>query len=111
MQLKSEHEAFINERNSQVQQYENKVKQKELVLNQQNSELGRKQKEVDSIRDNLKNQLEIVNRKSDEYDKLRNEVITKLEEVAGMTATEAKNQLVENLKAEAKTQAMSISTM
>ncbi|NMB36707.1 MAG: ribonuclease Y [Bacteroidales bacterium] len=107
LQLKSEHEAFINERNSQVQQYENKVKQKELVLNQQNSELGRKQKEVDSIRDNLKNQLEIVNRKSDEYDKLRNEVITKLEEVAGMTATEAKNQLVENLKAEAKTQAMS----
>ena len=107
LQLKSEHEAFINERNAQVQQYENKVKQKELVLNQQNSELGRKQKEVDSIRDNLKTQLDIVNRKSEEYEKMRCEVITKLEEVAEMTATEAKNQLMESMKAEAKTEAMS----
>ncbi len=107
LQLKSEHEAFINERNAQVQQYENKVKQKELVLNQQNSELGRKQKEVDSIRENLKNQLDIVNRKSEEYDKFKNEAITKLEEVAGMTAAEAKNQLIESMRAEAKTEAMS----
>ena len=107
LQLKSEHEAFINERNAQVQQYENKVKQKELVLNQQNSELGRKQKEVDSVRENLKNQLEIVNRKSEEYDKFKNEAITKLEEVAGMTAAEAKNQLIESMRAEAKTEAMS----
>ncbi len=107
LQLKSEHETFINERNAQVQQYENKVKQKELVLNQQNSELGRKQKEVDSIRENLKSQLDIVNRKSEEYDKYKNEVISKLEEVAEMTAAEAKNQLLESMKAEAKTEAMS----
>ncbi|NLB66983.1 MAG: ribonuclease Y [Bacteroidales bacterium] len=107
LQLKSEHETFINERNAQVQQYENKVKQKELVLNQQNSELGRKQKEVDSIRENLKTQLDIVNRKSEEYDKYKNEVINKLEEVAEMTAAEAKNQLIESMKAEAKTEAMS----
>ncbi len=107
LQLKSEHETFINERNAQVQQYENKVKQKELVLNQQNSELGRKQKEVDSIRENLKTQLEIVNRKSEEYDKYKNEVITKLEEVAEMTAADAKNQLIESMRAEAKTEAMS----
>lgn len=107
LQLKSEHETFINERNAQVQQYENKVKQKELVLNQQNSELGRKQKEIDSIRENLKTQLDIVNRKSEEYDKYKNEVINKLEEVAEMTAAEAKNQLIESMKAEAKTEAMS----
>jgi len=107
LQLKSEHETFINERNAQVQQYENKVKQKELILNQQNSELGRKQKEVDSIRENLKSQLDIVNRKSEEYDKYKNEVISKLEEVAEMTAAEAKNQLLESMKAEAKTEAMS----
>jgi ribonuclease Y len=78
-----------------------------LVLNQQNSELGRKQKEVDSIRENLKTQLDIVNRKSEEYDKYKNEVINKLEEVAEMTAAEAKNQLIESMKAEAKTEAMS----
>jgi ribonuclease Y len=107
LQLKSEHEAYINERNAQALQMENKLKQRELSLNQQNSELGRKQKEVDAIRENLKGQMEIVNRKQDEYEKLRGKVIEKLEEVAGMTAADAKNQLVENMKAEARTEAMS----
>ena len=107
LQLKSEHEAYINDRNAQALQLENKLKQRELSLNQQNSEIGRKQKEVDAIRENLKTQMEIVGKKQDEYEKLRGKVIDKLEEVAGMTATEAKNQLVENMKAEARTQAMS----
>ncbi|MBR5018300.1 MAG: ribonuclease Y [Bacteroidales bacterium] len=107
LQLKSEHEAYINERNAQALQLENKLKQRELNLNQQNAEVGRKQKEVDAIRENLKNQMEIVGKKQDEYEKLRGKVIEKLEEVAGMTAAEAKNQLVENMKAEARTEAMS----
>ena len=107
LQLKSEHEAYINERNAQALQLENKLKQRELGLNQQNSEIGRKQKEVDAIRENLKTQMEIVGKKQEEYEKLRGKVIEKLEEVAGMTASEAKNQLVENMKAEARTEAMS----
>ena len=36
LQLKSEHEAYINERNAQALQLENKLKQRELTLNQQN---------------------------------------------------------------------------
>ena len=107
LQLKSEHEAYINDRNAQALQLENKLKQRELTLNQQNAELGRKQKEAESIRENLKTQMEIVGKKQEEYEKLRGKVIEKLEEVAGMTAVEAKNQLVENMKAEARTQAMS----
>ena len=67
LQLKSEHEAYINERNAQALQLENKLKQREISLNQQNSELGRKQKEVEALRENLKNQMEIVGRKQEEY--------------------------------------------
>ncbi|MBR6423682.1 MAG: ribonuclease Y [Bacteroidales bacterium] len=107
LQLKSEHEAYINERNAQALQLENKLKQRELTLNQQNADMGRKQKEVDAMRENLKNQIEVANKKGEEYEKLRGQVIEKLEEVAGMTASEAKNQLVENMKAEARTEAMS----
>ncbi len=107
LQLKSEHEAYINERNAQALQLENKLKQRELTLNQQNADLGRKQKEVESMRENLKSQIEVANKKGEEYEKLRGKVIEKLEEVAGMTASEAKNQLVENMKAEARTEAMS----
>ncbi|MCR5709568.1 MAG: ribonuclease Y [Bacteroidales bacterium] len=107
LQLKSEHEAYINDRNAQALQLENKLKQRELSLNQQNSELGRRQKEVEALRENFKAQAEVAVRKQEEYEKLRGKVIEKLEEVAGMTASEAKNQLVENMKAEARTEAMS----
>ena len=107
LQLKSEHETMVNEKKSQLQQMENKLKQRELQLNQQGSELGRKQKELESEKENVKTASEAANKKMEEYEKLRSQVITKLEEVAGMTADEAKNQLVETMKSEAKTQAMS----
>lgn len=107
LQLKSEHEQQILEKNNVVIQAENRIKQKELIVNQQNSELQKKQKEVDSIRENLKNQLELLDKKSEEYEKLKHEAIQKIENIAGISAVEAKNQLVETMKAEAKTQAMS----
>lgn len=107
LQLKSEHEQQINEKNFQIQQFENKLKQREMQLNQQSSEIQKKQKEADSIRENLKAQLEVVNKKSEEYEKLRVQAIEKIESIAGMSAAEAKEQLVESMKAEARTQAMS----
>ena len=107
LQLKSEHERFINEKNSQLQQAENRLKQKELSLNQQSSELGKKNKEIEALRENLRNQTELVNKKSEEYDKLRNDVIVQIETLAGMSAAEAKNQLIESMKDEARTEALS----
>lgn len=107
LKLKSEHEHYINEKNAQIQQTENKLKQREMQLNQQNSEIQRKTKEADTIRENLKAQLEVVNRKSDEYDKLHKEAVEKLESMAGLSAAQAKNILMETMKDEAKTEAMS----
>ena len=105
LQLKSEHEQYINEKNKQISDIENRLKQKENSLNQQNADLGRKNKEADAIRDNLKAQVEIATKKTEEYEKLRQEAIKQIETIAGMTAAEAKNQLMENMKAEARTQA------
>ena len=107
LQLKSEHEQFINEKNNQIQQIENKVKQKELIVNQQNSELTKKHGEIEKIKENLNHQLSIVNKKSEEYDKLKQEAIERIEAIAGLTAAEAKAQLVQTMKDEAKTEAMS----
>ena len=107
LQLKSEHEQQILERSNHLIQQEAKFKQRELVLNQQNAEVQKKTREVDAIRDNLKLQQEIVERKGDEYEKLRQEAIQKIENIAGLSAQDAKNQLVETMKSEAKSQAMS----
>ena len=107
LQLKSEHEQHINEKNASILQTENKLKQRELVLNQQNSELQKKQREADSIKENLKTQMDILNKKSEEYEKLRLDAIQQIENIAGMSAQDAKNQLIETMKDEAKTSAMS----
>ena len=107
LQLKSEHEQYINEKNKHINDVENRLKQKENSLNQQNAELGRKNKEADAIRENLKSQVEIATKKSEEYEKLRQDAIRQIEEIAGLTAVEAKNQLMESMKAEARTQAQS----
>ena len=107
LQLKSEHEQYINEKNKHISEVESRLKQKENSLNQQNAELGRKNKEADAIRQNLKNQVEIATKKTEEYENLRQEALRQIEEIAGLTAVEAKNQLMENMKAEARTHAQS----
>ena len=107
LQLKSEHEQYINEKNKHISEVESRLKQKENSLNQQNAELGRKNKEADAIRQNLKNQVEIAAKKTEEYEALRQEALKQIEEIAGLTAVEAKNQLMDSMKAEARTQAQS----
>ena len=107
LQMKAEHEKNVNERNSRIVQAENKIKQRESVLSQKMEELQRKHKEADTIRDSLKTQMELVDRRNDELEKAHRAQVEKLEQMSGMSAEEAKNQLVESLKAEAKTSAMS----
>ena len=105
LQLKSEHDDYINNKNKQIQDKENALHQKESQLGQQASELGRKQHEIDSARGQVKAQMEKLSRSQEECDRLTAQVNKQLETVAGMTASEAKAMLVENLKAEARTEA------
>ncbi|HOK51541.1 MAG: ribonuclease Y [Bacteroidales bacterium] len=107
LQLKAEHEKMINERNAKILQAENRIRQKEQILTQKLEEVQKQKKEVDVIRENLTAQTELVEKKKEELDRLRRQQIEQLEVISGLTAEEAKNQLVESLKEEAKTQAMS----
>jgi len=107
LQLKSDHEQQILERSNQVIQQENRLKQRELVLNQQTSELQKKNKEVETAKDYFKVQTEHLEKKHEEYEKLRQEAIQKIENIAGLSASEAKNQLIETMRSEAKSEAMS----
>jgi len=107
LQLKAEHEKEMNERSSKLVVAENKFKQKELALNQKLEETQRKGKEVDLIRENLQVQMELVEKRSEELDKMHKQQVEQLEAISGLSAEEAKEQLIESLKAEAKTEAMS----
>jgi ribonucrease Y len=107
LELKTEHEKLINEKNSRLAAGENKFRQKELALNQKFEEIQRNKKDVDAIKENLNLQLEVIEKKHEELDKLHKQQVEQLEAISGLTADEAKGQLLESLKAEAKTEAMS----
>ncbi|MDE7091196.1 MAG: Rnase Y domain-containing protein, partial [Bacteroidales bacterium] len=107
LQLKTEHERAVQERNNKVAVAENRIKQKESALNQKNEELQRKNNELSAVKDNLNRQLEAVGQKQAELNKLHAKHIEQLETIAGLSAQEAKRQLVEDLKDEAKSEALS----
>ncbi len=107
LQLKAEHEKSINEKNGALLQAENKIKQKELTLSQKTEQVQRKDAEMDKIRENLAHQLDLLNAKQQDVEKFHRRQVEQLETLSGMKAEDAKAQLVESLKAEARTQAMS----
>jgi len=111
--LKAEFEKEVAERNSKIQQSENRaqqnevrLQQKEQSLNQRQSEIQRKSNEVDLIKENLDKQLVVVDAKKQELEKLHFQATEKLAAISGLSAEQAKSQLIENIKDEAKTEAM-----
>jgi ribonuclease Y len=107
LQLKTEHEKVINEKTGRIAQAENRIKQKELTLSQKLEETQRKKNEADAIRENVNSQLEMLDKRSEELSKLHRQQVEQLETISGLSAEDAKNQLMESLKEEAKTGAMS----
>lgn len=102
---KAELEKEVSIRNQKIQQNENRLKQKEMQLNQRHEDLQRKMADADAIRENLENQMGIIEEKKEELDKLQKQEREKLEVIGGLSAEEAKNNLIESLKEEAKTEA------
>ena len=107
IQMKAEIEKQANSRYGKIQQAEAKIKQREMQLNQKNEDLNRKKQEAEAIRDNLDKQLELVDVKKQDLEHLHKDAVQRLEQIAGLSAEEAKEKLVESLKEEAKTEASS----
>src|SRR5215831_6606097 len=108
LQLKGEYDKEVLERNRKLGESENRVRQKEQSINQKLDQLEKQVKENDAIKDNLNRQIEVVNHKRTELEKHQEEHIRRLEKIAGLTAEEAKAQLVESLKQEAHTRALAL---
>ena len=105
IQLRSEHDKAVNAKNAELRDRENNIKSRETQLSQQASELGRRQHDLDSQKGQLNAQKTKLDAKLEECEKLTAQVNRELENVAGMSAEEAKKMLVENMKAEARTEA------
>ncbi len=122
VQLKAAHDRDVMQRNQKVVEVENRIKQKELGIIQKEQGIVQKEQSVtlkeaslekqvkdnDAIKETLNRQIEVVNLKRTELEKHQEEHIRRLEKVAGLTAEDARNQLIESLKQEAHTRALVI---
>ena len=106
IQLKSEHDRQINERNQRTAQAEQRAKQIENNLLHQQRDLENKCRENDRLKEQLEAQLQLVEHKKEEITQKMKEQNVRLEQISGMSSEEAKNILIENMKAEAKADAM-----
>ena len=106
LQMKDEHEKACNDRKRELASAENRVNQLKQDANKKMEEAQRKSKEVQTAQQHLDSQLETFNKKKAELDRVYEEETKKLETISGLSAKEAKEQLVELIKEEAQADAM-----
>ncbi|MCC7506704.1 MAG: ribonuclease Y, partial [Saprospiraceae bacterium] len=112
---KAEHVVKMKERELEVVQLENDLKAKEAAfqgrideVNNAKAELENKETELGTLRENLERQLSIVQKKKEELDAANEERIKALEKIANLSQQDAKDQLLEAVRAKSETEAMAI---
>ena len=106
IQLKSDYDRQVNDRNAKLKEREQAIRQNENAIKDQQKDLDRKHTEANRLKEQLESQLSTLDRKKEEVERMMREQNARLEQISGMTADEAKNILIENMKAEAKADAM-----
>lgn len=107
LKLKEEHEEAVKERERRVQSNEDKTRSKEKTLNQKIEELSRKEKDSDRLKSELDAKIAANEIRHQELDKMHQKRVAELTKITGMSVEDAKNLLMESLKDEARTAAMS----
>lgn len=105
LQMQNDYDREVSQRNKKINETENRIRQKENTLSQKTEHLQRQLQENEAIKTNLSQQMDLVGIKRSELEKQQDEHVRRLEKVAGLSAEEARAQLVDTLKEEARTQA------
>ena len=106
-QLKSQHDKQVAEKNQELQKRENGIKQKEIEFNKKNEDANRKLQEIEKTKNQVAHQQELISKKQEEVEKAHVKQVQQLEVISGLRAEDAKEQLIETIKGEARTEAMS----
>lgn len=103
--LKEELERETKQRNSAFDSRHTKLKRREEDLNERQCELEKKNGELDAVREMLTAQQDVVEHRQEELNELIAQQRNQLEHIGGLSATEAKEQLIETMRAEAQDEA------
>lgn len=105
--LKLEHDNAVREQDKRIQQHEQRLQQREQQLNQKQGDVQRSLNEVNQKNQQIEQRQQALDYKQQEVERMHQDAEKQLEQLSGMSAEEAKKQLIETLKDEAKTAALS----
>jgi len=108
MQMRSDHDRDVNKRNQELGNSENRMRQKEQTLDQKLKDIQKKEEDTQRSKQNFDTQAQTLSNKQKEVDKLREQQIQQLEKVAGLTAAEAKEQMLETVRQTSHTEGLQL---
>ncbi len=106
IELKSEHEKVILSRDRKVSEAEKRIREKESKASQELDRNSKLNKTLEDKKADYDYRVEFLDKKKKEAEKMHQKQVEQLEVISGISGEEAKKELVESLKAEAKTDAM-----
>lgn len=107
LELKAEHEKVIIAKDKKIAEAEKRTRDKEAQVS---NELAQSKKLTDELESKIKDydyRLEFVEKKQAEVERLHKSQVEQLEVISGLSAEDAKAQLIESLKSDARSDAMS----
>ncbi|WP_394368540.1 ribonuclease Y [Aegicerativicinus sediminis] len=107
IELKAEHEKVILARDKKMAEAEKRTRDKESQVSNELAKSKKANQELDAKIKDYDFRLDLIEKKKDEIEKAHKSQIRQLEVISGLSAEEAKSQLIESLKQEAKADAMS----
>ena len=108
LKLRADFEEEATRKKNQIISNENRLKQREQKISQQAESVNRKESDIESLREKLTTQTELATKKREEMERIQSQQVAILEQVANLTADDAREQLIETLKDEAQTKASSL---
>ncbi len=106
LKLKEDHEVAMKEKERRLQSTEDRAKAREKTLAQKIEEVSRKEGDLEKNQSELEAKVVTFNLKNQELEKIQEKRVAELSRISGMSAEDAKNHLMEALKDEARTSAM-----
>ena len=106
IELKSEHEKVILGREKKISDVEKRIRDRESQVASEVDKNKRLNKSLEQKENDYNKKLDFLDNRESELDKMHKRHVDMLEQISGLSADEAKIELVTSLKDEAKTEAM-----
>ncbi|NJW54128.1 ribonuclease Y [Salinimicrobium oceani] len=108
IELKSEHEKVILSRDKKIADAEKRIRDKESQVSSELAKSKNLNKDLEEKIADYNHRNEVLEKKQEEVDKLHSSKVQQLEVISGLSAEDAKAQLVESLKDTARADAMAL---